>query len=117
MKTNIFKIGILVLLTCFLVSEVGAQRTPRRRTTTPTTTDPTNPTTNPTQQQNNNQQPSGYEPYANIPIRIDSSGMSDTGARKSLRNDNAFDKSSLTARTPLPYEHLRWDDALFAEKV
>ncbi|RYY61263.1 MAG: gliding motility protein GldN, partial [Chitinophagaceae bacterium] len=35
----------------------------------------------------------------------------------SLRNDNAFDKSSLTGRTPLTYEHLRWDDALFAEKV
>ena len=37
--------------------------------------------------------------------------------KKSLRNDNAFDKSSLNSRTPLPYEHLRADDALFAEKV
>ena len=36
-----------------------------------------------------------------------SSGMSDTMVKKSLRNDNAFDKSSLNARTPLPYEHLR----------
>ena len=26
-------------------------------------------------------------------------------------------KSTLSARTPLEYEHLRWDDALFAEKV
>jgi len=119
MNRNIFKIGFCVLLTGFLVSEVAAQRTPRRRTTTPTTTNPnpTDPTTNPTQQNNNNSQPSGYDPYANIPIRIDSAGMSDTGLQKSLRNDNAFDKSSLTARTPLPYEHLRWDDALFAEKV
>jgi gliding motility associated protien GldN len=41
----------------------------------------------------------------------------DITAQKSLRNENAFDKSSLTARTPLPYEHLRWDDALYAEKV
>ena len=44
-------------------------------------------------------------------------GISDTMVKKSLRNDNAFDKSSLNARTPLPYEHLRADDALFAEKV
>jgi gliding motility associated protien GldN len=28
-----------------------------------------------------------------------------------------FDKSNLTARTPLPYDHVRWDDALYAEKV
>ncbi len=34
-----------------------------------------------------------------------------------MRNDNAFDKTGLMERTPLPYEHLRWDDALFAEKV
>ena len=34
-----------------------------------------------------------------------------------MRNDNAFDKSSLNARTPLAYEYLRWDDALYAEKV
>ena len=69
------------------------------------------------QQQNNITQPSTYNPYGNIPIRVDSSGMSDTLIRKSLRNDNAFDKSSLNDRTPLPYEYLRWDDALFAEKV
>src|SRR6185369_10816417 len=31
--------------------------------------------------------------------------------------DNAFDKTGIMERTPLPYEHLRWDDALFAEKV
>ena len=43
--------------------------------------------------------------------------MSDTTVRKSLRNDNAYDKSSVNARTPLEYEHLRVDDALFAEKV
>ena len=66
---------------------------------------------------NNNTQPSGYNPYGNIPIVVDSTGVSDTMVKKSLRNDNAFDKSSLNARTPLPYEHLRADDALFAEKV
>ena len=52
-----------------------------------------------------------------MPIVVDSTGISDTAVKKSLRNDNAFDKSSVNARTPLPYEHLRADDALFAEKV
>ncbi len=81
-----------------------------------------NPQSNPqnqTQQQstNNNKQPSGYSPYGNIPIVVDTSGVTDNTVKKSLRNDNAFDKTGLMERTPLPYEHLRWDDALFAEKV
>jgi gliding motility associated protien GldN len=37
--------------------------------------------------------------------------------KKSLRNDGIVDKSFINDRTPLPYEHLRWDDALFSEKV
>jgi gliding motility associated protien GldN len=117
MKKSLLKVGCVMLVGTILLQDASAQRTPRRRTTQPTTTNPT--TTNPTEnnQNNNNTQPSGYDPYANLPITVDSSGMSDTALRKSLRNDNAFDKSSLTARTPLPYEHLRWDDALFAEKV
>src|SRR5439155_8170980 len=28
-----------------------------------------------------------------------------------------FDKNFINDRTPLPYEHLRWDDALYSEKV
>lgn len=111
------RLGICVAITGLLVSEVSAQRTPRRRTTTPTTTNPTTTTPTENNQNNNNTQPSGYDPYGNLPIRVDTSGLLDNSARKSLRNDNAFDKSSLTARTPLPYEHLRWDDALYAEKV
>src|SRR5688572_5755090 len=116
MKMSILKVGCLLLIAGMVTADAAAQRTPRRRTTQPTTT---NPTTNPTEnnQQNNNAQPSGYDPYGNLPIRVDTSGVSDTIVRKSLRPDNAFDKSSLTARTPLIYEHLRWDDALFAEKV
>lgn len=113
MKSTAIKFGVLVLFTACVVSESNAQRTGRRRNNA------NQPATNPTTQQqtNNNQPPSGYNPYGNIPIEIDSSGVSDTMTKKSLRNDNAFDKSSLTGRTPLPYEHLRWDDALYAEKV
>ncbi len=114
MKMNLLKFGLCLVATSLLASSADAQRQSRRRTgTQPTTTQPTTEQ----QQNNNNQQPSGYDPYGNLPIRVDSTGMSDTLIKKSLRNDNAFDKTGLTARTPLPYEHLRWDDALFAEKV
>ena len=112
MKNFVFKSGLFLLIAALVVSEANAQRQSRRRTGN-------NPsdTTRPINQINNvNTQP-GFDPYANLPITYDSLGLSDTAVRKSLRNDNAFDKSNLTARTPLPYEYLRWDDALYAEKV
>lgn len=113
MKRTFLKFGVLLLFTAVVAGEADAQRTSRRRTggTDPAAGQPTQ------QQQVNNNQPSGYDPYAGLPIRTDSSGIMDTTIRKSLRNDNAFDKGSLNARTPLPYEYLRWDDALYAEKV
>lgn len=116
MKNPISKGCFCVLFFALMAQGADAQRTNRRRNNSGTT--PTDTTTNPVQQQNNNNQiPSGYNPYGNIPIVVDSSGMSDTTVKKSLRPDNAFDKSGLTSRTPLIYEHLRWDDALYAEKV
>lgn len=112
------KFGICLIVISVLAGEANGQRQSRRKNNTnnPTTTQPVDTTGQP-QVNNNVTTTPGYDVYANLPIRIDSAGMSDTVVRKSLRNDNAFDKSSLTTRTPLPYENLRWDDALFAEKV
>jgi gliding motility associated protien GldN len=110
MKIPVIKNSLLFLLAVLLMQNASAQRAPRKRTNQPDTT-------NPQQQINNNTQPSGYNPYGNVPIRVDTSGVLDEATKKSLRNDNAFDKSSVSARTPLGYEHLRWDDALFSEKV
>lgn len=102
--------SILVGLTVALVAtNVNAQRSGKKRNSNPQ---------NQTQQQtNNNNAAPTYNNYGNIPIRVDTSSATDNAARKSLRNDNAFDKSGIMERTPLPYEHLRWDDALYAEKV
>lgn len=115
MKSLVVKSCLCVALVAFVAGSADAQRSGRRRggggTTPPANTQQTD------QQNNNNQQPSGYNPYGNIPIVVDSTSVSDTTVKKSLRNDNAYDKSSVNARTPLEYEHLRVDDALFAEKV
>ena len=111
MKSIVLKAGLSLFFAAIIVDSVQAQRTGRRRNP------PANQPAAQQQQNNNNTQPTTYNPYGNVPIVVDSSGVSDTAVKKSLRNDNAFDKSSLNARTPLPYEHLRADDALFAEKV
>ncbi|MBI5857797.1 MAG: gliding motility protein GldN [Sphingobacteriales bacterium] len=120
MKSLIVKCCLCLLVLLFAAQNIYSQRTNRKKNNNPATTQPTDTTKNPIgnqQQQVNNNVTPGFDPFANIPIIVDSSGLSDTVVKKSLRNDNAFDKSSLTKRNPLPYENLRWDDALFAEKV
>jgi gliding motility associated protien GldN len=110
MKRLIIKRSLFCLVSFVVVMNADAQRTGKKRNAN----QPTNQQVN---QQNNNNPPSGYNPYGNIPIRVDTSGITDNTVKKSLRNDNAFDKSGVMERTPLAYEHLRWDDALFSEKV
>lgn len=111
MKTLFIKFCLLLIVFGSLSIDADAQRRGRNRTNNP-------PANNNQQQNNNNTTTPTYNPYGNIPIEVDSSGAGfGDSARRSLRPDNAFDKSGLNERTPLPYEHLRWDDALFAEKV
>ncbi|MBA2498737.1 MAG: gliding motility protein GldN [Chitinophagaceae bacterium] len=111
MKGRIIKVGLLMVLFGFIVEDATAQRRARRRTETPTGQQQ--------QQENNNTTSPTYNAYGNIPIRVDSSGggYNDSVIKKSLRPDHAFDKDFITDRTPLAYEHLRWDDALYAQKV
>jgi gliding motility associated protien GldN len=115
MKQNSFKILVCLLVFGLIATEMSAQRRSRQRNNN-NTQNPSDTAGRPNVQQNNNLPPINYDPYANLPIEHDTMSTNST-AKKSLRNENAFDKTSLTARTPLPYEHLRWDDALYAEKV
>jgi gliding motility associated protien GldN len=112
MKSCVFKISVFGLAAVLLASTVDAQRTGRSGRRNPNDT----ARQQPTQQVNNTNAPA-YNPTAGIPIVVDSAGMKQADIKKSLRIDNAFDKGTLTARTPLPYEHIRWDDAFYAEKV
>lgn len=118
MKSQIFKSCLFFLLMAVAVSNVDAQRSSRRRNANPPAGNGATQDPNQQVQTNNTAAPSGYNPYGNIPIEVDksASGYSDS-ISKSMRPDAAFDKSFINERTPLPYEHLRWDDALFAEKV
>ncbi|HEU4470303.1 MAG TPA: gliding motility protein GldN [Flavisolibacter sp.] len=115
MKRHILKFSLAVILLSAMSVDAAAQRRRNTRGGNP-------PANAENQQQNNNNTtpPSNFDPMGNIPLRIDSSGAGglDTSIKKGLRPDGAFDRSEiLNQRTPLPYEHLRWDDALYAEKV
>ncbi|HVK96282.1 MAG TPA: gliding motility protein GldN [Flavisolibacter sp.] len=115
MNSRIIKVALFSLFLLMLAADADAQRASRRRTTTPTTT-PQNAQGQTQEQNNNTAPPSGYNPYGNIPIQVDTTS-SQGAVQKSLRTDAIVDKSLVNDRTPLPYEHLRWDDALFLEKV
>ena len=120
MKSTLVKVSLLFLFMGGLLLQADAQR--RSSSRRGNTGQPANqPTTTPgtqKQQSNNNNQTPAYNPYGNVPIETApvADGLSDT-VRKSMRPDDAYDKSMINDRTPLPYEHLRWDDALFSEKV
>ena len=98
------------------IYDASAQRRGRRTVGTPQPETPAPDTTGNPQNNNNNVQPPTFDPYANIPKEYDTLSSQEQ-VKKSSRFENAFDKSSLTSRTPLAYEHLRWDDAFYAEKV
>jgi gliding motility associated protien GldN len=114
MKSTFGKVCLVMVLLATMVVESSAQaRSGRRRGSTGT-----KPATTPNQQQNNNNTAAPqYNPYGNLPISVDSSSTYSDTVKKSLRQDAAFDKSAITERTPLPYEHLRWDDALYTQRV
>ncbi|HVF96228.1 MAG TPA: hypothetical protein VM871_02845, partial [Flavisolibacter sp.] len=115
MKAHFIKFCLLLAVTGSLVQEATAQRRPRRRDDAGTTTTP-----NQQQQNNNTRTPTNFNAYGNVPVEVDSSGAgAGTVGGKSMRPDNAFGfrDSVLNERTPLPYEFLRLDDALYAEKV
>ena len=116
MKSRIIRICFLPLFMAAFCLNADAQRVSKKKTQ--------NQQQN-TQGQDQNEQnnvakpPSGYNPYGNIPIEKDStgSGYNDSVLKRSFRPTDAFDKGFVNDRTPLPYEHLRWDDALYTEKV
>jgi gliding motility associated protien GldN len=109
MNNRIIKICLFALLVGGISFTADAQRTSKKKQT--------QNAANPQTQENVSNKTPITNFNSTIPIRVDSSGGSDTVVRKSLRNDNAFDKGFVNDRTPLPYEHLRWDDALYTEKV
>ena len=62
---------------------------------------------------------SGQAVNQSLPIKViksSGSGIGDSIA-PSLRTDNAIDRQLVKDRTPLPYEHIREDDAVYKQRV
>ena len=112
MKTIIVKCIMLVLCLGLLGNVADAQtkkkRTVKKRTTAKKTT--------------NAQTKANISPSAKVdtavvlaPPQIDSLPI--MVVKKSLRNDDAIERNLVKDRTPLPYENLREDDAMYRQKI
>lgn len=104
MKSISIKMGVFFLIAILLAEATNAQRRSTRRT--PSVNQPPVTTNNNT---------TVVDPYAHLPLIIDSSVMIDT-VPKSIRPPSTFDMPTGN-RIPLKYEHIRRDDALYVQKV
>jgi len=135
-------LGIGLLLCCLMGSvAVSAQTKPKKTTRTKTQrpqtqtsgygTQPSGYGNQPTQQQpsgygnqpsgygNNNQPQQSNQPAANVPIIVvPSTGNAAMDSIKpSLRNDASIERNLVKDRSPLTYEHIREDDAVYRQRV
>jgi len=127
---RIIKISVFAALTLAFaasVTDVSAQRRSRRRTTKPATqsgygTPATDTTAKPAEASGYGTSPAqgAAQPAVNVPIEVvantGSGGLGDT-IKPSLRNDNAIERNLVKERIPLPYDHIREDDAIYRQRV
>src|ERR1044071_9034429 len=95
--------GAIIMIAAFLTHEASAQPPGRQRRTAPPQTRTTV----------SNQPP---ETFGNIPSRVDTlSGENEL--QPSKRPDHFFPPGNNDSITPIVCEHVRWDDALYMQKV
>jgi gliding motility associated protien GldN len=144
MKMRRLKTVVIVLATLLVIAKSYAQRTRNTRTRSGyssgygTAYPPNNAARDTTKKRNNNTPTSGYgapqSGYGSTPettgatsqpinqnlkvklVTSSGSGIGDSVA-PSLRTDNAIDRQLDKDRTPLAYEHIREDDAVYKQRV
>jgi gliding motility associated protien GldN len=132
-KINTMKvknIGYLFIATMLMVSATADAQRRRTQRNQPQSGYGAPPATNNQQQSGyGNQQQSGYgnnnqpqatnQPQVNIPIVVvpcNSNGGFDT-IKPSLRNDASIERNLIKERSPLAFEHIREDDAVYRQRV
>lgn len=119
MKKRIVRYALLFLFAAFCVNVADAQKKPKpkaRTHTKRTTKNRTNTVVNPSTAVEDTVKAVAATPPPTVPgRRTDSLPIKEV--KKSLRNDDAVDILPSNERTPLAYENLRADDALYRHKI
>jgi gliding motility associated protien GldN len=107
MKNRVIKFCLLATVVLFCASEVNAQAKPKRNAKKRTTTRRST-TTN----------PAAVAPPVDTVKAVAPEPELNLGTiRKSLRNDDAVERNLVKERTPLGYEHIREDDAVYRQRL
>jgi gliding motility associated protien GldN len=114
MKTRIIKLGLLTVILALGVQAANAQAKPRTTKKRPTTTKKT--TTN---KNAGNASATVAAPAKDTvkPVPPPEPELNLGVIRKSLRTDDAIDRNLVKDRTPLAYEHIREDDAVYRQRL
>jgi gliding motility associated protien GldN len=107
MKNRVIKFCLLATVVLFCASEVNAQAKPKRNAKKRTTTRRTT-TTNPA---------AVAPPVDTVKAVVPEPELNLGTIRKSLRNDDAVERNLVKERTPLGYEHIREDDAVYRQRL
>src|ERR1035438_4692109 len=110
MKNCIVKFSLLAIVLALAVGTLDAQTTPPRKSKKRTT-----------KKSNTSKNASSVKAVAPAkdttkPVAFEADIKLDT-PRKSLRNDAAVERLLIKDRTPLAYEHIREDDAVYRQRV
>jgi gliding motility associated protien GldN len=114
MNSRLMRFGLLVTVAAFaLATAADAQTKPRQKTTRSTTKPKSNTIKN---NANNNAQVNTPKKDTVPAVQLQAQIKLDT-IRKSLRQDDIIDRSLVKDRTPLSYEHIREDDAVYRQRL
>lgn len=110
MKNRVIKLVLLVVVLAVSVDQSSAQ-TRKKTTRTTTTKKPT------TSRNTGNAAATIAAPVQDTTPAVADPELSLGTIRKSLRNDNAIERNLVKDRTPLDYEHIREDDAVYRQRL
>ena len=113
MKRRFIRLCLLVVLVSAVAADVSAQTKPRTSTKRKTPPKKTNTVKN---SANNNAQALAKDTVKPAVVVLEAEIKLDT-IRKSLRNDNAVERNLVKDRTPLSYENIREDDAVYRQRL
>jgi gliding motility associated protien GldN len=114
MKNRIIKLILLVVVLAVATQDVDAQAKKKRTTTKRTTTTKKASTS---KSKGNAASTVAVAAKDTTPVVAPEPDLKLGEVKRSLRNDNAIDRNLVKDRTPLNYEHIREDDAVYRQRL
>jgi hypothetical protein len=115
MKNRIIKLCLLLTVLAFTATTVDAQvKKPKRTATKRSATAKKKSTTKSKNKPTAAVAPPPVDTVKPAPVEAK---LDIPPIKKSLRNDNAIERNLVKDRTPLAYEHIREDDAVYMQRV